>query len=513
MPNNSGVRRDKKEKKRNMQRDSEKQIPAESVESFLPRSSADSGFQGSDDEVVWETAAGEAALDNSLSSLSRPSSSAKPKETRKEERARKRKEALEKELNEESDISLSDDDLQGKESASRNISLSPTQFLQSRATRPLNRSMAKQQETMENPLARALPVQVLEKKGKEAPVDVPVEAVACVIASGANLIQRDNQGHPQGSSSVSPSSPSFNLPPTERAQLLHRSLAAELIQAGSGRSLLTPPARHSQEPGTAISMITPNVARRNNINPSVQVPEDHRAEDELRHRDELQRFGEACDATFREPREAARAAQVETASLRRAAQAVEQARVEQLRKVGEACEASVTEVREEAETAQSEGTTDRQRFEEGLEQTLAANRLRSVEARAERRRLKEAVATRPAPMAPVIDMRFCIDNLASLRIEAADHSLTDFSDYWAPDFPKTTPNKPNTFVPNHLLKPCNSLWEPFFDPGSSRQDTDGSSQVDPDHPPHFRVSQEVLGRALHTFKRKYVEDDFRRKTA
>ena len=93
---------------------------------------------------------------------------------------------------------------------------------------------------MENPLVFASPVQVLEAKGKGASVDVPVEAVACVIASGANSIQRDKQGHPQGSSSVSPPSPSFNLPPAERAQVLRRSLAADLIQAGSGRSLLTP---------------------------------------------------------------------------------------------------------------------------------------------------------------------------------------------------------------------------------------------------------------------------------
>ena len=87
-----------------------------------------------------------------------------------------------------------------------------------------------QQRAMERLSALTAPIQVLEAKGKEASVDVPVVAVASVIASGANSIQRDNQGLPQGSSSVSPPSPSFNLPPTERAQVLHRSLAAELIQ-------------------------------------------------------------------------------------------------------------------------------------------------------------------------------------------------------------------------------------------------------------------------------------------
>ncbi len=68
----------------------EKQVPAESVESFLSRASAESGFQEDDDSVTWESAAGEAALDDSLSSFYRESSSAEPRETRKEARARKR---------------------------------------------------------------------------------------------------------------------------------------------------------------------------------------------------------------------------------------------------------------------------------------------------------------------------------------------------------------------------------------------------------------------------------------
>ncbi len=129
MPNNSSARRDKSEKKKNRQRGTtplEKQVPAESVESFLSRSSADSGFQEDDDRFTWKSAAGEAALDNSLSSFSRPSSSAEPKETKREERARKRREDLAKEL-------LSDEDLEKKDSGSRKLSLSPTQFLESKA--------------------------------------------------------------------------------------------------------------------------------------------------------------------------------------------------------------------------------------------------------------------------------------------------------------------------------------------------------------------------------------------
>ncbi len=97
------------------------------------------------------------------------------------------------------------------------------------------------------------PTQVMESKGKEDSEDIPVEAVASVIASGASSFQRDNQGLPQGSSSVSPPSPSYNLPPTENAQALNRSLAAELIQAGS--PFLPTRIKYPQESGTAVSMI------------------------------------------------------------------------------------------------------------------------------------------------------------------------------------------------------------------------------------------------------------------
>ncbi len=240
------------------------------MESFLSRSASDSGFQEDVEDVTWESVAGQAAMDDSLSSFTRPPSSLEPKLTRKQELRRKRSEALQKELDDESDISLSDDDRQETEPAFRKTSLSPTQFLQSKATGALNRSRTTRQEAMGNPLVFATPVQVLEAKGNGASDEVPVEAVACVVASGANSVQRDEQGHPQGSSSVSFPSPSFNLPPTERAQVLHRSLAAELTLAGTGTSPLIPQARHSQEPDTAISMIAYNAARRNNPNPSVQ---------------------------------------------------------------------------------------------------------------------------------------------------------------------------------------------------------------------------------------------------
>jgi hypothetical protein len=302
---------------------------------------------------------------NSLSSFHRVSSSAEPRETRNEERARKRKEDLEKELENESDITLSDDSSDKEDSAQRKLSLSPTQFLESKATGPLKGSRATmQQRAMERLSALNAPTQVIEAKAEEDSAAVPVEAVASVIASGANSIERDNQGLLQGSSSVSPSSPSFNLPPIERAQLLHRSLAAELIQAGSGTSPLI-------------------------LNPSVQVPADPRTEDELRHRDELQRFGEACGATVRETHETAEATQVESTRLRQAAAIVE---------------------RDQA--------ANRQTVREG-----------SSEARSQREASSSVTPTRTtAACTPVMDMLFCINNLVAIRSEAGDFSLKDFSD-------------------------------------------------------------------------------------
>ncbi len=245
-----------------------KPVPAENVESFLSRSSADSGFQEHDDQYTWDSVEGEAASD-SLSSFSRLSSSAEPKESRSERRNR-RKELLEKQLEDESEITLSDGS--EKVSGSRKLFLSPTQFLGSLTTGVLGGSKPRQQGSMERPSALSTPTGALRAKGKEAFIDVPVEAVACVVTSGVDTIQLGNQGHPQGSSSASPPLPSFNImPPTEHAQALHRNLAAELIHAGAGRSSLLPQRiRFSQEPGTAVSMNDPFAIRRNNLNFSLQ---------------------------------------------------------------------------------------------------------------------------------------------------------------------------------------------------------------------------------------------------
>ncbi len=193
--------------------------------------------------------------------------------------------------------------------------------------------------------------------------------------------------------------------------------------------------------------------------------------DELR--DELQRFGEACAATVSEAREAAEAAQVETTRLRQAAAVVE---------------------REQAASrlAVREGTSD---------------------TRPQREASSSATPTRTtAARTPVMDMLFGINNLDAIRSEAGDFSLKDFSDYWAPDNGETAPNAPNTFVPNRLAIGNNPLWALYCVSGETRLGADGSQEADPNHPPHIRVSQELFGRMLHTFKKIYVDSDERRKT-
>ncbi len=57
------------------------------------------------------------------------------------------------------------------------------------------------------------------------------------------------------------------------------------------------------------------------------------------------------------------------------------------------------------------------------------------------------------------------------------------------------------------------LWASFYDSGRTRLGDDGAVESDPDHPPHFRVSRELLGRMLHTFKKGYVDEDEKRKTS
>ena len=112
----------------------------------------------------------------------------------------------------------------------------------------------------------------------------------------------------------------------------------------------------------------------------------------------------------------------------------------------------------------------------------------------------------------MMDMLFCINNLDAIRSEAGDFSLKDFLDYWAPDKRKTAPNAPNTFVPNRLVRGNNPLWVSYYVSGETRLGSDGSQEADPNHPPYFRVSQELLGRMLHTFKKSYVDRDEQRKT-
>ncbi len=134
--------------------------------------------------------------------------------------------------------------------------------------------------------------------------------------------------------------------------------------------------------------------------------------DELR--DELHRFGEACHATLEESLQSEAQARSELARVQRAAANVVMLHKQQ-------------------------------------EQELAVGRL-ALEERANEVRVQNEASSATAPVrstvstTPVMDMRFCIDNLDAIRAEAGDFSLKDFSDYWAPDNGKTAPSAPNIFV-------------------------------------------------------------------
>jgi hypothetical protein len=279
-----------------------------------------------------------------------------------------------------------------------------------------------QQRAMERLSARTAPIQVSEEKGKEAAI---VEAVACEVASGVITTQQDIQGIPQGSPSIYFPSPTLNMPPTEHAQALHRNLTAELIHAGSGRSLLTSPARHSQEPGTAISMSSPTVTWRNNLNSPLQVQDGNRTVDELR--DERRQFGEAGGATRSELLQS-EAQYLQAAQLRielargqlraanvgqgQAATKFSQPVIESQDRINaehlQRMEADRVEKRPQREAA-----AERQREAEATAKT-AAERQRETEASANAARTASSSSSSTAESTRVMDMRFCISNLDAI---------------------------------------------------------------------------------------------------
>ncbi len=225
-------------------------------------------------------------------------------------------------------------------------------------------------------------------------------------------------------------------------------------------------------------MNDPIVTRRNNLNSSLQdghssasFPlaagalalhaqiEEHRAvtnriqevNQEIAFREaQLRRFEEAFEATI---------------EARAAKQARHSHRFGQA--VAETVEAESSAEVEAAEQLNARRTEESRARAEAADREKAAALLARDEARKERRRQREAAAAYDASLStftvPVMDMRFCISNLEAIRLEARDFTLKDFSDYCAPDNKKTTPNRPNTFVPNRLARDDNPLWAPFYD--------------------------------------------------
>jgi hypothetical protein len=99
-------------------------------------------------------------------------------------------------------------------------------------------------------------------------------------------------------------------------------------------------------------------------------------------------------------------------------------------------------------------------------------------------------------------MHYCVEILASFRNLAAKHPLSKFSDFWAPDYKNTMPLKA-AFTPKCLITGKIDLLAAFYDPGL----TTSNGEMDSLNPSHFGVSQELMGRIVHTLRRQYISDD------
>jgi hypothetical protein len=77
-----------------------------------------------------------------------------------------------------------------------------------------------------------------------------------------------------------------------------------------------------------------------------------------------------------------------------------------------------------------------------------------------------------------------------------------FSDFWAPDHKNTMPLKP-VFVPEKLAGGNEPLLAWFYDGGQITAE----GEADPNNPPHFRISRELMGRVIHTLRQEYISDD------
>jgi hypothetical protein len=270
-------------------------------------------------------------------------------------------------------------------------------------------------------------------------------------------------------------------------------------------------------------MSAPTVTRSNNLHSSLQVQDDNRIVEELclqaqqdnraveELRDERHKLGEACGATRFE------LLQSEAQSLQAAHPRIELARgllsAANVRQ-GQATKFSQPSVESQDRiNAEHLRLMEARRVEKRLQREAVTERQREAEVTSNGARTASTSSPITAESTQVMDMRFCISNLNAIRAEAGDFTLKDFSDYWAPDNEKTAPNLPNTFVPNRIVRGNYPLWASFYDSGRTRLSDDGAVESDPDHPPHFRVLRELLGRMLHTFKKGYVDEDEKRKTS
>ncbi len=102
----------------------------------------------------------------------------------------------------------------------------------------------------------------------------------------------------------------------------------------------------------------------------------------------------------------------------------------------------------------------------------------------------------------VMDMQYCVKNLAEFHTLAGKNKLSKFSDFWAPGHQNTTPLKP-AFTPEKLMTDKVPLLSRLYNSGQTTAD----GEADPLNPPYFRISRELMRRIIHTLRLEYISDD------
>jgi hypothetical protein len=109
----------------------------------------------------------------------------------------------------------------------------------------------------------------------------------------------------------------------------------------------------------------------------------------------------------------------------------------------------------------------------------------------------------------VMDVQYCVKHISDLRSLVGKNdqlSNAKFSDFWAPDHKNTMPIKA-VFTPEKLMHGKIEVLSKFYNSGLFKKDGEADSL----NPPYFRISCELMGRVIYTFRSEYISDDENRR--